>query len=215
MVISRFLKKIKEEFSWLRFFISFLLFFLFLVLFTPFPNCLAQPLMVSPQIEEAEAILVLSGGSYDNGQLSSFSLERLVQAVRLYQEGWAPKIIFSGRGGFPFQDDASAMKAVALSLGVPEEAVLVENQATSTYENIFFSLAIAEENHFKKILLVTSPIHLRRSLLITGKLSPEINFFPASFSSYDSFRRHPLDRLILFWFTVREYLGIIREHFRG
>ena len=212
MALGRFFKKIKARFSWARFFIAFLFFFLFLVFFTPFSNYLAQPLVILPQIEKGEAILVLSGGSYDNGQLSSFSLERTVQAVKLYREGWAKKIIFSGKGGF---DDALAMRELALSLGVEKENILVDNQAASTYENILFFSATAKENDFKKILLVTSPIHLRRSLLIAEKISPEIEFLPASFPSYDSFRRHPLDRLILFWFTAREYLGILREYFRG
>ncbi len=212
MAIGCFIKKIKEEFSWARFFASFIFLIFLLIFFTSLPNYLAQPLIVSPRIQKAEAILVLSGGSYDNGQLSSFSLERLVQAVKLYREGWAPKIIFSGKEDF---GDALAMKEIALSLGVPDETILVEDQATSTYENILFSSVIAEENNLKEILLVTSPIHLRRSLNIAEKISPELKFLPASFPPYDSFRRHPLDRFILFWFTVREYLGIIREHFRG
>lgn len=217
MALSSFLKdlRLKIKFSRARFFLFFLVFFVLAVFFTPFPNRLAQPLIVASRIEKADAILVLSGGSYDNGQLSSFSLERTIQAVRLYREGLAPKIIFAGRGSSANREDAMAMRQVALSLGIESKDILTESQSSSTYENILFSSRIAKEGNFEKILLVSSPIHLRRALLIAQDVSGEIEFLPASFPSYDFLRTHPLDRLILFWFTAREYLGILREHFRG
>lgn len=189
------------------------LFVLILVFLTPLSSWLAKPLIIAPSIQNGDAILVLSGGSYPNGQLSSFSLERTVQGVKLYRDGFSNKIIFSGKGQGESQD-ALFMKSTAMSLGVKEEDIVTENQSVSTYENILYSTRIIKEKGYSKILLVTSPIHVRRSMMIAGKISPEIQLFPASFNSYDEYRSHPLDRLILFWFTIREYAGIIVESFR-
>ncbi len=196
-------------------FCCFLVVLLALAAFTPLTNFLARPLVVSPRPEKSEAILVLSGGVYQNGSLSYFTLERVVQAVILYREGFASKIIFSGGTsmGNSRQSDATAMKDVSLQLGVKESDVLLEERSRDTIENLTYSKKIIDKNGFKKVLLVTSAIHTYRSLQIAKSLGLEL--IPASPNPFEDYRESPVDRLLLFYFTAREYVAITFHKLRG
>lgn len=180
-----------------------------LAAFTPIPNFLARPLIIQPRPEKADAILVLSGGVYPNGSLSYFGQERVVQGVLLYKKGLAQKIIFSGGVSLGNHeiDDAGAMKKVAVDLGVKEEDTLLENQSRDTLENLVNSKKIIEEKEFQKVLLVTSAIHTYRSILIAKRLGLEL--IPASPNPFEEYRQTPIDRLLLFYFTIREYGALL------
>ena len=66
------------------------------------------------------------------------------------------------------------MKALAMSLGVPEEAIILEDKAKNTYENVMFTKEILDSREWDKILLVSSPYHMRRVSLVVKKIAPEI-----------------------------------------
>ena len=53
----------------------------------------------------------------------------------------------------------------AESFGIPRDALLTENKATSTYENALYSKEIILENEIKSALVVTSNYHMRRTRL--------------------------------------------------
>ncbi len=180
-----------------------------LAAFTPLPNFLARPLIIPPEPEKADVILVFSGGVYQNGSLSYFTLERVVQGVILYKNGFASKIIFSGglSLGNKNESDSDAMKKVAVGLGVKEEDIILENQSKNTIENLKNSQKIFTEKGFKKVLLVTSAIHTYRSILIAKKLGLEL--IPASPVPFEEYRQTPIDRLLLFYFTIREYGALL------
>ncbi|GAW93497.1 YdcF family protein, partial [Calderihabitans maritimus] len=101
-------------------------------------------LVVSDPLEPAEVIVVLGG-----------ELERVDWAVTLYREGYAPYIILSGA--------ARRMGYRAVSRGVPWEALILEDEARSTYENAVFCRRIILEQGFRSAIVVSSPYHMRRS----------------------------------------------------
>jgi uncharacterized SAM-binding protein YcdF (DUF218 family) len=47
------------------------------------------------------------------------------------------------------------MKALAISLGVPGEAILLEDKASSTYENVKFTLDILNKKRWDKIIFLS------------------------------------------------------------
>ena len=95
-------------------------------------------------------------------------------AARLYREGYAPLIVFSGgvahKGDLldPGWDrpEADVFAERALLRGVPEEAVLRERRAAHTGENMMFSDALlrAAGHTGRRILLVQKPYMERRAL---------------------------------------------------
>src|SRR5688572_5546523 len=67
---------------------------LLISMYTPLGYYLAKPLKLEnvDNSQTVDGLIVLDGGSYPNGQLSLFTLERLVNAINLYHKGQAKKL---------------------------------------------------------------------------------------------------------------------------
>lgn len=113
-------------------------------------------LYLSPQdpLEKADAIVVVSGGDTD---------ARISEGVKLYQQEWAPIIIFSGAAAEGDVSNALAMKRIAIENGVPEDSILIEEESKTTTENAEFTAEIIKKESLNSIILVTSPYHQRRA----------------------------------------------------
>lgn len=103
----------------------------------------------------ADAVVAISGGD---------TAARTGEAIQLYQEGWADKLIFSGAA----QDksgpsNAQAMKRQAIFNGVPEANILIEETAVNTEENAAKTQELVRSNNLHRIILVTSAYHQRRA----------------------------------------------------
>lgn len=115
------------------------------------------PYYLAPQdkLAKADAIVAVSGGE---------TTSRTLGAVKLYDEGYAPIIIFSGAASDPTSvSNAAAMKNIAIKAGVPASAVLVEEDSADTYENAQNTARIIKNQNIGSIILVTSPYHQRRA----------------------------------------------------
>jgi len=109
-------------------------------------------LPVSNPLKKSEAIIVVSGGDTKG---------RTMHGVDLYQQGWAPKLIFSGAARDPESvSNAKAMMAIAASRGVPTAAISLDESSRDTKENAESTKSIA--GNYKTIILVTSDYHQRR-----------------------------------------------------
>lgn len=122
------------------------------------PNDLAEcndtPGSVKP-CQPADAIVAVSGGD---------TSARTREAIKLYQNGWAPKLIFSGAA----QDksgpsNAEAMRREARSLGVPDSDIITEELGATTKQNAEKTQDILERNEVSSVILVTSAYHQRRA----------------------------------------------------
>lgn len=114
--------------------------------------------------EEADVIIVLSAGLTRESALDPFSRGRVETAVALWRAGAAQTILMSG-GPSPTLGAhlAEVMKAYAVELGVPAEAVFVEGRSISTFENTRFTLVVAREKEWRRAIVVTDDFHLLRA----------------------------------------------------
>ncbi len=131
-----------------------------------FIGCSATPLSGSSQCEKVDAIVVVSGGDTN---------ARTDEGIQLLKNGWADSIIFSGAA----QDksgpsNAAAMRLRAEAAGISKPSIYVEEQAATTEENAVNTHTIFTKNNFKKVILVTSGYHQRRSALEFTKSNPTI-----------------------------------------
>jgi len=62
---------------------------------------------------------------------------------------------------------------------VPASAIALEERATNTYQNVTFVDAILRDHRWTRILLVSSPYHMRRAMLVWRKQAPGITVIPA------------------------------------
>ena len=122
--------------------------------------------------ENADCILVL--GSMKAAQY------RVPVAVRAYKAGRAGKILLCGGKMRDFPDgvytEAEFMRRAALDLDVAAEDLILENASQNTVENIRFAMEELERriglNNLRKVLVVTTAYHMRRSLGIARMLFP-------------------------------------------
>ncbi len=94
--------------------------------------------------------------------------DRLLQAVELYKLGVIKKIVFTGGSGsilHPELKEGNYVKRYLLTLGIPENDILIEKESQNTRENALFTKALIEKKKLSgEFLLITSGFHMRRSL---------------------------------------------------
>ncbi len=115
------------------------------------------PYYLAPQdsLTKADAIVAVSGGE---------TTSRTLGAVKLYDQGYAPVIIFSGAAQDPTSvSNAQAMKLIAVKAGVPAASIYLEEDSADTYENAQNTARIIKDRGITSIILVTSPYHQRRA----------------------------------------------------
>ncbi len=120
-------------------------------------------------IENIDCILVLGAGIW--GDRPSPMLEdRLLQAIQLYNNGIASKVIMSGDHGRKEYDEVNTMKEYAIEKGVLSENIFMDHAGFSSYESIYRAKEIF---NCKKIIIVTQKYHLYRALYIANQLGIE------------------------------------------
>jgi uncharacterized SAM-binding protein YcdF (DUF218 family) len=189
------------------------------------------------EIPSAEAIVVLGGATKSAFpprpavDLSEQG-DRVLYAAQLYQQKKAPLIILSGgriawRGsGSP---ESADMAAILTSIGIPGEAIIQEPNSLNTYENAVNVREILQSLGIRRVLLVTSAMHMPRSLLIFQrqgiKAIPAPTDFLVSESELDELQSTPQsvllnvlpdsNRLDDFTRALKEYVGIAVYRLRG
>ncbi|HEY8560072.1 MAG TPA: YdcF family protein [Pyrinomonadaceae bacterium] len=136
----------------------------------------------------ADAGIVL-GAAVWGERLSPVFQERVNHAIDLYRAGKIRKIIFTGgRGNADEETEADAARRFALADGVPAEDILTEDKSTSTYENLAYAKPIADANRLKTVLLVSDPLHMKRSVAIAKSLSYAVSPSPTPTTRYQGFK---------------------------
>ncbi|MGM0882697.1 MAG: YdcF family protein [Bacillota bacterium] len=116
------------------------------------------------QLDKADAGIVL-GAALWNDIPSPALKERLEFAYRLYENGTVDKLILSGGldGNGSIKTEAEGMRDYLIAKGVSADKLLLENKATSTYENMLFSKTVAEQNKLSKLIVITHDYHAARA----------------------------------------------------
>ncbi len=189
-----------------------LLFFV-AVAYTPATNYLLKPLAVTGDVRNADCIVVLGGGT-EGEFLGLTSSYRLVRGIQLYHERRAKTMVLSGGSSHPGETaDGSVMAREALKLKVPAEAILVEEVSKRTADEAFEIKKIADARQWKSIILVTSFVHMKRSVMVFEHAGFKV--YPAPADAYEIHVKHPLGRINLFFQIIHEYGGIVYYKFRG
>jgi len=189
-------------------FIILCLVFYYIIFNTSFVWFLASPLKISEFAQKADAIIVFGGGVGETGSPGKSTIERARYAVELYKKGYASNIVFSSGYAYIY-NDAENMKLIAVSMGVPEKNIILEEKANSTYENVIFSKNILEKNNWKRVLLVSSPYNMRRAQMVFNKNCKGINVIYSPVPLAQFYDRDTGVRLEQIKAVIHEYSGIV------
>ena len=118
-----------------------------------------------------DALIVLGTPTLPDGTPSPEQRERVLEGVREFKAGIAPHIIMTGGPAHNHFVEAHAMAVLAQSQGVPATAILEEDRAQNTIQNIFYSRRIMLDHGWNSAEVVSSPSHLPRTALILAHYS--------------------------------------------
>jgi uncharacterized SAM-binding protein YcdF (DUF218 family) len=185
------------------------------------------PLLDPKTADPYDAIVVLTSGVVTAEGLVPFPsvdeymFRRLDEAWRLYRIRRKP-IIVSGGHVNPFTPDKNENKIARDFLtkwGVPATDVSGEAASRDTFESAVQVQKLLKEKGYKRYLLVTSAVHMPRSMLVFGRLAPEPIPAPGDFSvrklgptPFDFFPNESAARQL--FVTLHEYAGLANYHWR-
>lgn len=121
-------------------------------------------------IGDIDCIIVLGAGVW--GDKPSPMLEdRLKEAISLYKNNVASKIIMSGDHGTKGYDEVNIMKQYAIDAGIPSEDIFMDHAGFSSYDTIYRAKEIFKA---QKVIVVTQKYHIYRTIYIANQLGLEV-----------------------------------------
>jgi len=120
-----------------------------------------------------DAILVLGTPADDDGNPTPQQLSRVTEAVREYERGVAPRIVFTGGPAHNQFAEADVMARVAAAQGIPPSAIFVENKAQDTIQNVCYSARLMGNHGWRSAEVVSSGFHLPRTSMIFSRTGLE------------------------------------------
>ena len=181
--------------------------------------CLLYPLAVlafyfstprqNATLDKVDTIIVLGCPTKADGSPTPQQRERVLEGVREYERGVSSHIIMTGGAAHNHFVEAHAMALLAEANGVPASAIVEEDQARDTIQNIYYSNKIMEARGWHSAEVISSAYHLPRTALILER-------YPHLQWTEDAARWPPeyglWERLMLDW---KEGLSCLRIRMHG
>lgn len=114
------------------------------------------------EVRPADVIVVLGAAEY-RGRPSPVLEARLNHALFLYLQKMAPRVLTTGgAGGDPSFTEGAVGRAYLSQHGVPSEAILVEDEGSSTVESTTAAAEIMQRMNLKSCIVVSDGYHIYR-----------------------------------------------------
>ncbi len=131
----------------------------------------------NPSYIQADAAIVLGAEIWRNEPSPVFR-ERINHAIDLYLNHDIRIIIFTGGVGVGKDlSEADVGKLYAMRNGVKDNDILIETKSRTTRQNLINAKETTNFKQFRKILIVSDPLHMKRAVLMARDLG--INAYPS------------------------------------
>lgn len=138
------------------------------------------------ETQKADAAIIL-GAAVENGTPTPVFRERINHGINLYQQGYVNYLIFTGGiGDGDSISEAQAGKDYAISMGIPANVILIEEESHITEENLENANALMEQNDLKTALIVSDPLHMKRAMLMAKDYGITAYASPTKTTMYQS-----------------------------
>lgn len=215
--------KWKKRFKWSA--LVLFLFFTNTVIFSEFCRLWEIPGTKHSDVRPHDVAIVLTGMAEYNNDIESLTLrrqgDRIWQAISLYKAGKVKKILITGDHGYVSDrglKEARQFKEVLLQWGFDERDILTEEASKNTHENAQMSVAYLKQSYpeMKSFILVTSGMHMRRSLACFEKEGLTCTPFSTDLYApqnhtyfWDQYLFPNLDNLITWHKLFKEMIGYL------
>ena len=155
------------------------------------------------QEQRVDAIVVMGAAQF-NGRPSAVLQARLDTALRVWRDGMAPLVIVTG-GKMPGDafTESEASRDYLVDRGVPESAIILENEGRNSENSLAGVARIAGEMNIEDVLIVSDGFHLFRSKLIANDFGLDPVGVPADDSPIRPWSSTELD------YILRETVAVI------
>lgn len=116
-----------------------------------------------------DTILVLGTPADGDGNPTTEEQARVTEAVREYERGVAPRLLFTGGPAHNKFVESDVMAAAAAAEGIPPSAIFVETRAKDTIQNACFSARIMQAHGWHSAEVISSAYHLPRAGMIFSR----------------------------------------------
>lgn len=175
----------------------------------------------APGVSGDVIIMLGAGATFDTvnvngeGHLSGFSANRLLTCAQLYHKLNVPIIITDGHIEGVTGSAAIVGKDILVSLGIPEDKIIVEDKSLNTTQNAQYSKEIVDKGGFQSPILVTSAFHMPRSVKQFEKVDLHVTPYPTDYqtNAEQHFSINDLipspDALYRTSLSIKEFIGIL------
>lgn len=149
--------------------------------------------------------VVILGAKVKPGGIPSQSLKNRLDAAVDYLQKYptVKAIVTGGQGADEDRTEASVMADYLIEHGIAEDRVLLEDQSTTTYENLLFAKKMLPAN-IVSITIISNDFHLKRATILARKLGLKADVVAA-----------PTPKVVNTKSRIRERLAIIKAYTRG
>ena len=138
------------------------------------------------QTRQADVAIILGAAVEDNTPTPVFR-ERIHHGIWLYENGYVPYLMFTGGiGDGDSVSEAYIAKEYAISLGVPEDVIFIEELSLITEENLENAKVIMDQQGFQTALIVSDPLHMKRAMVMAEDYCITAYSSPTPTSMYKS-----------------------------
>lgn len=178
------------------------------------------PPMRLEQCPSADAIVALGGmvsSRWGNPREFEWgeSVDRFEEAVKLLRAGKAPVVVFTG-ARTPWtlgeENEGERLRRAAIEHGAPPERVVVTGTVDTTAAEAEAIRKLAQERRWRRVILVTSAMHMPRAMLLFRRAPVDITPYPVDYR-----QRSPGEALSLLSFlpqaaALAKTDAALREH---
>jgi SanA protein len=119
------------------------------------------------EIPTRRVAIVFGAGLWRDGSPTPVLVDRVTTAANLYFAGKVEKLLMSGDNRFVDYNEPEAMRQLALSLGVPFEAIVLDYAGRRSYDTCYRAKAIFKVD---QAILVTQAFHMPRVIYLCNRL---------------------------------------------
>ncbi len=158
--------------------------------------------------------IVLGAGLWPDGSLTPVLADRVAIAADLYHAGTVQKLLCSGDNRFVDYNEPQRMLEYAVSLGVPEEAIVLDYAGRRTYDTCYRARDIFG---LERVVVVTQRFHAARALYLCDALGVDAVAVLADLQDYTirrvtwEMREYPALALAWWDVNVRHPLPVLGE----
>ncbi len=227
IVICRFLylSDLAKKFAWLGIIVFLLSSNIYVANFLTSHLEQKYPQFSIKETPKADAIVVLGGSLSPPTHPRKFAQftaqsNRFWLAAQLFKAGKAKRIILTGGNVFEkigISAESIYIRRKLIAMGIPKEAIIVESNSRTTRENATETEKILKKINAKSALLVTSAIHMPRSIQLFSVLSANVIPVPSDIIVTRDYAPTSLqlipnvNAMALTTKALHEYYGILTE----